>query len=277
MLVSKSNEFGMFILIRLMSSGKIEAQRYYASWDLVQNFDVAHREPLFKYLNLDYLYGYLNNNLAEGLGSRSSPALSIAFNNISLPTSICKVASRQMWATLPLELLLLAFSSYLELLDVPFDDMTMPLEFSVVLNLPQSPLFLLRKPSCHNTKWSSKMQPDGFLMGLILPLPILVTLHEFHNSCLDSEKMCGFSLDVEFGFRPKQFLLYHASVGEAHGNCIYNDVKFTTKVTKVHKVIDPNDTMDSVELELLDALCPVEFEFDVPIMNFVLMEKWVSY
>ncbi|PPD92909.1 hypothetical protein GOBAR_DD10154 [Gossypium barbadense] len=87
----------------------------------------------------------------------SSPALSIVFNNISLPTSICKVASRQMWATLPLELLLLAFSSYLKLLDVPFDEMTMPLEFSVVLSLPQSPLFLLKKPSCHNTKWSSKM------------------------------------------------------------------------------------------------------------------------
>ncbi|MBA0754911.1 hypothetical protein Gogos_020199 [Gossypium gossypioides] len=129
--------------------------------------------------------------------------------------------------------------------------------------------------------------------------------------------MCGFSLDVEFGFRfnkvmwvttkmvvsyfsllnndeivsliddrdwmwvnsqrPKQFLLYHLGVDEAHGNCIYNDVKFTTKVTKVHTVIDPNDTMDSVDLELLDDLCPVEFEFDVPIMNFVLMEKWVSY
>ncbi|MBA0591528.1 hypothetical protein Gorai_020200, partial [Gossypium raimondii] len=109
----------------------------------------------FKYLNLDYLRGYLNDNLAEGLDSRmSSPALSVVFNDISLPTSICEVASRQMWATLPLELLLLAFSSYPELLDVPFDDMTMPLEFSVVPDLPQLPPFLLRKPSCRSTKWS---------------------------------------------------------------------------------------------------------------------------
>ncbi|MBA0730909.1 hypothetical protein Golax_020412 [Gossypium laxum] len=73
-----------------MSSGKNEAQRYCASWDLVQNFDIAHKEPLFnfedsllysssddeyefpkrfKYLNLDYLCGYLNDNLVKGLGS----------------------------------------------------------------------------------------------------------------------------------------------------------------------------------------------------------------
>ncbi|MBA0738071.1 hypothetical protein Gogos_011483, partial [Gossypium gossypioides] len=57
-----------------------------------------------------------------------------------------------MWATFPWKLLLLAFSSYPKPLDVPFDDMTMPLEFSVVPDLPQLPPFLLGKPSCCNTK-----------------------------------------------------------------------------------------------------------------------------
>ncbi|MBA0779323.1 hypothetical protein Gotri_003585, partial [Gossypium trilobum] len=71
--------------------------------------------------------------------------------------------------------------------------------------------------------------------------------------------------------RPKQFLLYYPVVGEARGNRIYNDVKFTTMITKVHKVIDPNDTMDRVGLELFDDLCPIEFKFDVSIMNFVLI------
>ncbi|PPS17650.1 hypothetical protein GOBAR_AA02924 [Gossypium barbadense] len=89
-LVCESDEFGGLILIRLMSSGKNEAQRYCASCDLVQNFDIAHKEPLFnfedsllysscddeyefpkrfKYLNLDYFHGCLNDNLAQGLGS----------------------------------------------------------------------------------------------------------------------------------------------------------------------------------------------------------------
>ncbi|MBA0670241.1 hypothetical protein Goklo_024238 [Gossypium klotzschianum] len=88
---------------------------------------------------------------------RSSLALSFVFNNISLPTSICEATSRQMWATFPLELLLLVFSSHAELLDVPFDDMTMPLEFSIIPDLPQLPPFLLGEPSCRNTKWSHKM------------------------------------------------------------------------------------------------------------------------
>ncbi|PPS04362.1 hypothetical protein GOBAR_AA16310 [Gossypium barbadense] len=72
--------------------------------------------------------------------------------------------------------------------------------------------------------------------------------------------------------RPKQFLLYHPVVGKSHGNHIYNDVKFTIMSTKVHKVTDPNDTMDSVGLELFDDLCPIKLKFDVPIMNFVLMD-----
>ncbi|KAH1096646.1 hypothetical protein J1N35_013567 [Gossypium stocksii] len=309
----------------------------------------------FKCLNLDYLRSYLNDNLTEGLGSRmqkshkdfqqkesinldfyeilyekltvcrfgqfkSSPALFVLFNNISLPTSIYGGASSQIWATFPWKLLLLAFSSYPKSLDVPFDDMTMPLDFSVVPDLPHLPLFLLGKPSCRNIKCSHKMQPNDSLVGHVLP--ILLAVHEFCNGCPNLEKMCGFSLDVEFGFRfnevmrvtmemvvsyfcllnndetvflandrdeiwtnsqrPKQFLLYHPVVGEARGNRIYNNVKFTTMITKVHKVTDPNDTMDSiVGLELFNDICPIEFKFDVLVMNFVLadvlclIEKWV--
>ncbi|KAG8481834.1 hypothetical protein CXB51_027140 [Gossypium anomalum] len=245
-------------VIRLMSSGKIEAQRYYASWNLVLNFDVAHREPLFNFEDsLPYFWSddgyeipkrfkYVNLNYLRltvcGFGRfRSSLALSFVFNNISLPTSICEAASRQMWATFPLELLDL----------------------------------------------------DDSLVDHILPLPILLALHEFRNGYPNSEKMCGFSLDMEFGFRfnevmrvttkmaisdfcllnndefvpladdrdeiwfnsqrPKQFLFYYPVVGKA-----------------LHKVIDPNDTMDSVGLELFGDLCPIEFKFDVTVMNFVL-------
>ncbi|MBA0791191.1 hypothetical protein Gohar_015783 [Gossypium harknessii] len=43
-------------------------------------------------------------------------------------------------------------------------------------------------------------------------------------------------------------------------------------ITKVHKVTNPNGTMDSVGLEIFDDLCPIEFKFDVPVMNFVLMD-----
>ncbi|KAH1097505.1 hypothetical protein J1N35_014426 [Gossypium stocksii] len=180
-----------------------------------------------------------------------------------------------------------AFSSHFELLDVAFDDMTMPLEFSIVPDLPQLPSFLLGEPSCRNIKWSYKMQ----LVGPILPLPILLALYEFRNGCPNSEKMCGFSSEMEFGLRFNEVMRVIAEmakldfcllnndesvslthvVGKARGNRIYNDVKFTTMIIKVYKVIDPNDTMDRVGLELFDDLCPIEFKFDVTIENFVLM------
>ncbi|XVE97061.1 hypothetical protein REPUB_Repub02eG0278100 [Reevesia pubescens] len=278
-LVCESDEFGGFTLIRLMSSGKIEAQRYCASWDLVQKLDVAHTESLlnfedsllyslgdneyefpkkFKYLNLDYLRGYLTGNLTKVLDSkmkksfkgllekesfsldfheilceklkvcgfgrfRSSPAISIVFNDISLPTSVCEVASRQMWATLPLELLLLAFSNYSELRDVPFDDKTMPLEFSIVPDPPQLPPFLLRKPSSRSTKWSHKVQPDDSLVGPVLPLPVLLTLHELRNGSPDSEEVCEFSSEVELGLRCKEVMRVAAEMAVKDSSLLDDD------------------------------------------------------
>ncbi|GMH16106.1 hypothetical protein Nepgr_017947 [Nepenthes gracilis] len=98
-LSSKQEEYGGFILIRLMSSGKLEAQRYCASWNMVQKNRAAHEEfPLhlkdsllshmgneeykfvkrFQYLKLDYLYGHLNGVLARILFSNSKRAHAIA-------------------------------------------------------------------------------------------------------------------------------------------------------------------------------------------------------
>ncbi|MBA0854545.1 hypothetical protein Goshw_001498, partial [Gossypium schwendimanii] len=122
------------------------------------------------------------------------------------------------------------------------------------------------------------MQPNDSLVGHVLPLPILLALLEFCNGCPDLEKMCGFSLDVEFGFRFNEVMRVTTEMvvsdfcllnndetvslaydkGEARRNRIYNDVKFTTIITKVHKVTDPNDTMDSsVGLELFDDICSI--------------------
>ncbi|KAJ6881687.1 hypothetical protein NC651_028323 [Populus alba x Populus x berolinensis] len=45
-LLFEPDEFGGFVLIRLMSSGKLESQRYCASWELVKNIEVAQRDPM---------------------------------------------------------------------------------------------------------------------------------------------------------------------------------------------------------------------------------------
>nr|POF00279.1 hypothetical protein CFP56_29823 [Quercus suber] len=85
-MLSKSNEFGGFTLIRLMSSGKLESQSYCASWKLkelhTERFhfkdnslyimdDEEYNFPRrFKYVKLDKLSAYLNGSLTEVLVSK---------------------------------------------------------------------------------------------------------------------------------------------------------------------------------------------------------------
>lgn len=80
--------FGGFTLIRLMSSGKLESQRYCASWEFAKVVEGPHKEsPLhfedsllydmgeedfkfekrFKYLTLHYLTGFMQENLTKVL------------------------------------------------------------------------------------------------------------------------------------------------------------------------------------------------------------------
>ena len=247
----KPDEFGGFTLIRLLSSGKLESQRYSASWDSIKLLEEPHKNlsqfedylmcstfdeeyifpRRFKYIELDYLNGYLNGNLDElvvsekkkpftgpqvkdsltldfheilceklnacGLSRlRSSPTVTVVFNDISLPSSIHEVALRRLWADLPVEFLQLAFSNYSEFLEVLVDRKRVSLEFLVVPDQPQLPPFFLRKPSWRSNKWSQKVTRTDALVGPVLPLPILLALHEFHNGCPSSEEESG-GLSVE--------------------------------------------------------------------------------
>ncbi|KAF3959188.1 hypothetical protein CMV_015977 [Castanea mollissima] len=85
-MLSELNEFGGFTLIRLMSSGKLESQSYYASWKLkelhTERFhfkdnslyimdDEEYKFPRrFKYVKLDKLSAYLSDSLTEVLLSK---------------------------------------------------------------------------------------------------------------------------------------------------------------------------------------------------------------
>ena len=85
-MLSESNEFGGFTLIRLMSSGKLESQSYYALGKLKElhterfhfkdkSFYIMDDEDYkfprrFKYVKLDKLSAYLNGSLTEVLVSK---------------------------------------------------------------------------------------------------------------------------------------------------------------------------------------------------------------
>ncbi|KAK5775808.1 hypothetical protein PVK06_043750 [Gossypium arboreum] len=115
-------------------------------------------------------------------------------------------------------------------------------------------------------------QPDDSLVGPILPLPILLTLHKFRNGCPDSDKMCGFSLNAEFGLRFNKVMRVAAEMVVLDSSFLNNDETISLA----------NDKDEIVGLELFDDLCPIELKFDdVPVMNFELMdalcliEEWV--
>ncbi|XP_062118084.1 uncharacterized protein LOC133831705 [Humulus lupulus] len=252
-LVSKPDEFGGFMLVRLLSSGKLELQRYSASWESIELVEEPHKKlsqfkdylmfppfdeeykfpKIYNYLDLGYLNSYLNDNLDEiivskmklpytgsqvkesftlefheilceklnacGLSrSRSSPAVTVVFNDISLPSSIHEVALRRLWADLPVDFLQMAFSNYSEFLEVLVGRHRMCLEFLAVPDQPQLPPFILRNPSLRSNKWSQKVQPPDVLVGPLLPLPILLALHEFHNGCRSSEEQSSsFAAEAE--------------------------------------------------------------------------------
>ncbi|KAJ4706563.1 TATA box-binding protein associated factor RNA polymerase I subunit C [Melia azedarach] len=133
---------------------------------------------------------------------RTSPAISFAFNDLSIPASIHEVSLRRIWACLPMELLQLAFSSYIEVLEVLLDKNKPSLEMLAVLDLPQLPPFFPRKLSCCSNKWSQKVQRSDAIVGPILPLPVLVTLDEICNSCQNAEvEGDAFSPEAELGLR----------------------------------------------------------------------------
>ncbi|KAF2548579.1 hypothetical protein F2Q70_00023081 [Brassica cretica] len=196
----------------------------------------------FKYLELDYLCAYTKGNLARFLESRISkkrPSVSkkksdplsltyheglceklnlcgfgrdrcsstvtAVFDSINSPTSVLDIALRETWSSLPIELLLLAFSNYTEVEGVLLDKKKPSLEFLSVPDLPQLPPFLLRKPSRRSSEWSKKVRPGVDLIGPVLPLPVLLTLlHELCNGWVNSEQQEFFSPDAEFAERCNQ-------------------------------------------------------------------------
>ncbi|XP_052183357.1 uncharacterized protein LOC127795615 [Diospyros lotus] len=217
--LSEPDEFGGFTLIRLMSSGKLEIEKYCASWEFMKVLKEGHKESSlpedtllyamgdggynfpkrFKYLKLDYLYAYTKGNLdkllftkakkhirgqfmASGFSSlRSYPAVLDVLKDIRLLSSMHEVALKKIYAGLPANLLQLTFCCYSELDEVLVDDKKVSLEFLDVPSQPQLPPFVFRKPSSRSSKWTHKVGPGAALVGPVLPTPVLLCLHKLHN------------------------------------------------------------------------------------------------
>ncbi|CAN6885737.1 unnamed protein product [Brassica oleracea] len=150
----------------------------------------------FKYLELDYLSAYTKGNLTKlfesrisknrpsggskkksdplsltyheelceklnlcGFGrDRCSSTVTAVFDSINSPTSVFDIALRETWSSLPIELLLLAFSNYTEVEGVLLDKKKPSLEFLSVPEFPQSSLRGATKSPKRLVKWQTQVQ-----------------------------------------------------------------------------------------------------------------------
>ncbi|XP_006299498.2 uncharacterized protein LOC17893434 [Capsella rubella] len=359
--LGSSDQSSGFTLVRLTSSGKLEAVTFCASpfksLELVAHKDSAckpdevnllylpdedeYKFPRrFKYLELKYLSAHTKGMLAGFIDSklrtkssglqqnksfslicheelckklkicgfgrdRSSSSITAVFENISSPTSIFEIALRETWSSLPIEILLLAFSNYSEFEDVLVDKKKPSLEFLAVPEFPQLPPFLFRKPSSRSSKWSKKEQPGVELVGPVLPLPVLMTLHEFRNGCPNSEQ--EFSPEAEFSNRCNQISKVTCelaisgqdettiSLGDDRGDEMWlnsdsqkekktfisycpitkttdsdrQQQELTTFVSRVRRCKEgDNDAGGTTGLELFNELSPVDIYFENRKVNF---------
>ncbi|KAK3439327.1 hypothetical protein EUGRSUZ_C04176 [Eucalyptus grandis] len=326
---SDDDKYGSFTLIRLMSSGKLESQRYYATWDFARSCKDDAKLPFvdnvlcsvvendykfpkrFKYLKLDYLYKAKIKKTSSCPREKESfdPACHVAvckmlkasgfqlgspsaltFDDIHLPTTIGEIMSRKKWAGLPMDLLLLAFSTYSEFLEVLLDQKKVSLEFLVVPEMVQLPPFILREPS-------------GSLVGPVLPIPFLLTLLCVRDG--SSEASVGLSPETELGLQfsevmqvaTKMTMLDSGSeVRDEHAISLADDKEQTWAVSEqekpfllyeigsfkhyvhpicshmVSKVSDSKAvssmSMDATGLEIFYYICPIKIIFNSSQQDF---------
>lgn len=269
--LSRPNSFGGFVLIRLMSSGKLEAQQYHAEWEPEKYSEIFHKtcirhadnllydtsaaeykiEKKHQHLKFDCLNAYLEDNLAKYIVERrenakesgedapkkynvasksnfhqeichklkafrlprirSSLAVSDVMEDISLPTSINEIALRSTWASLPTNLLQLAFCTYSEFL-MDLEKHKEPLEFPDIPYKLQVLPFPFRKPSRRSNKWSDKVQPSDSLVGPVLPPHLLTILHKLCTEELKKERQTyleeteAFSINAELRLQYKKVM-----------------------------------------------------------------------
>ncbi|KMZ63429.1 hypothetical protein ZOSMA_40G00600 [Zostera marina] len=108
--------------------------------------------------------------------------LSDIIDDVSFPTSLYELASSQILTSLSPTILYLAFSIYTEL----FGEVqpSYSFEFLEVIGLMGNrhlPPLMMGKPSSRGEKWSEKTPRGNFLVGPVIPVPILLVLDNLYR------------------------------------------------------------------------------------------------
>lgn len=222
-----------FLLIRLMSSGKLEAQRYHAVRECGRISDDAYRktfcksqadllydmsneefDPMikFNFLTISYLKGYLNGNLAEIISKEGKQV-----HKVALKKKARKEADKKSLAGDPT-----GYGSLQRIFDL-FNDINLPtsiyeialrciwvsmpkylecLAFSSHSKYSEAPNFEsygipFQIPSCYGNPKSRKFLPSKALVHSFLPPHFLLTLHMDISSMLSKKNLVIRSAEEE--------------------------------------------------------------------------------
>ncbi|KAK3020729.1 hypothetical protein RJ639_046013 [Escallonia herrerae] len=315
--------FGGFTVIRLMSSGVLESQRYLASFECVNYCEEAHKErslcyessqlcamddgeykfpKKYHYLKLDCLNAYLKDSLAKALhgterkifedpqknhtftldfhhncqevkASVTSHSVDDVFKDIRSPTSIREIASSRIWATLPTNLLCLAFSTYSEFLEVLGNYRSVssgpgvPLQFLVTLRiLGMGKANVLSADQELELECNKVMQVANVvtMSGSASDLQIdhAVSFPDDGKE-IDSQKAKFFSMHEPVAFSNKFCTGDPKPTESMSENARFKAFVYRTRQKEPVSIA----TTDRVGAELFDTQCPAELEFDACDMN----------
>ncbi|KAL9255793.1 hypothetical protein AKJ16_DCAP17513 [Drosera capensis] len=261
-------------------SGNLEAQRYRGSWDMPRADGALHEHEEGDSCTLHREYSQASIH-AEGFAvSTSAVSVADSFRGLGIPMSMYKVASRRAWATLPMDVLKLAFSNYAEILSVLANyHQKTSLDFLAVPDQGGLPPFLLRNPPQRSNKWTSKVKRGDYYVGPVLPLPVCLALDAAKEIAIvdsgcdlikkssmslvdDKEETWGSSQDSRaFVYEPTASF-DELSIENGMEICPF-DVDRRSKLT-IKEL--PNERLkcggNVSGMELFDDLCPVKLSFN---------------
>lgn len=231
----KSDNLGGFLLIRLISSGTLEAQRYHPVREFDRISDETHKahsmtslhsedyllydmndgeddlKKKFQHLTLDYLKGYVKGNLPEILNAKIKQ-----FHGVALEEEVRKVIDKKWMAGrslpriydvfkgihLPTSIHEIALRSIWAgmptyLLQLALSSQVLKFESSNIPDQIDMLQFPFQMPSSNSNKGSNEVQPSNTLMGCFVPLQFLLTLHKLRVEKLTrNENFDGEKVDI---------------------------------------------------------------------------------
>lgn len=298
----KRDNSGGFFLIRLMSSGKLEAQIYCATSEFHKISSEAHVKPLsdsgdnlfydthrfdynlkkkFQLLKLDYFKAYLKGNLAESLVEKlkyfretvpENDAENESSQKLETDGSNGSVMFRSFEAfediNFPISINEIALRVIWSQLQLAFSSQSKFPRVADFLSISHHiGQFPFQTPSFHHNKLLHCIQPSDDLLGSFLPPQFLFTLHKLSNLKL-STNLDVLSADNGIKLQCDRILEVADKLHDGHGISLSDDAD---------KLSEGDENVENFCLHELGALSEISVEETAPIKSGMENKRFTKF